>query len=214
MVCPECGASVPPLRLFCPQCGAPTDADMRDRRAGRASPPADDQLIRNRKRVLMIGGGLLLTLAVMTKGNWIDFDSDDGRRGAVEMSAEEIYDAYRDDPEGAARRFDAREMVVKGEFLRIVPDGSGNPDLRLKTGNADQPLGADLVQVAHGAAAQLKPGQIVTVSCQRITGSAQDRWLQNCAIQDVEEGNASPTALPPAAPPTPESTAEAEGNGA
>ena len=41
-------------------------------------------------------------------------------------------------------RFADREMVVTGEFLRIVPDGYGSLDMRLKTSNPEAPLGIDL----------------------------------------------------------------------
>jgi hypothetical protein len=84
--------------------------------------------------------------------------------------------------------------VVTGEFVRVVPDGNGNPDLRLKTSNPAAPLGADLIQVSHEEAAQLRPGQTVTVSCQRMAGNQRERWLQNCSIESVAEAHPAPSA--------------------
>jgi len=199
--CPECGTDVPPLRLFCPECGAPTDPDMRERRKGAAAPGGGGDDLSRRRKAVIVGAAAVLGLALLGKANWFDFDwdSDDHRRGPAVISAQEVYQAYRDDAGSAARRFEGREMVVSGEFVRVVPDGQGNPDLRLKTANPEAPLGVDLVGISHERATELRPGQRVTVSCQRMAGSGDDRWLQNCAIQDA---NSRPR--PPGAPPPPE----------
>ena len=206
--CPECTAEVPAFREFCPQCGAATSRS----RPGpdRPSERSDEELKRNRKTVLIIGAVLLVTAGIAGNGPWfsnIHFDRDDRPRGPVTIEAAQLYDAYRDDAQAASKRFEGREMVVSGEFVRIVPDGNGNPDLRLKTSNPELPLGADLAQIAHAEAAQLKPGQTVTVSCQRITGSEDERWLQNCAIQAVK------VVSPPAAPSAPPAGGEGGGGG-
>ena len=116
--------------------------------------------------------------------------------------AEQIYRAYHDDPDGAAKRFSGREMMVSGEFLRIVPDGYGSIDMRLKTSNPDSPLGVDLADEAVADAKLLRPGQQVTVSCRSMAGSGDDRWLQNCAIQP-EAGDGAAPAPPPAPSPSP-----------
>jgi len=212
--CPECGAEASALREFCPQCGAPLHSPPRERRPAGPAHRSEDELQRNRKRLLIGGAAVLLVVGIMGKANWFDPDFDidinPTPKGAAVITAEEIYQAYRDDPRSAAKRFGHREMVVSGEFVRIVPDGQGNPDLRLSTSNPESPLGADLVPISHGMAAQLRPGQKVTVSCQRIAGSGNERWLQNCAIQDAEDGSASPS--PPQAPSAP--TAPDEGNAA
>jgi len=126
------------------------------------------------------------------------------RKGPVVTDAEQIYRAYRADPDAAAKRFGGRELMVTGEFLRIVPDGYGSIDMRLRTPNPDAPLGVDLANAAIEDAKQLRPGQQVTVSCQRMAGSGDDRWLQNCAIQPEDGAGAAPpssVASPP--PPSP-----------
>jgi hypothetical protein len=132
-------------------------------------------------------------------------EGEDQERGPVTIGAEQIYQAYRDDPDEAARRFRDREMVVTGEFVRTVPDGYGSIDMRLKTSNPESPLGVDLTQISVEPAAHLTPGQQVTVSCHRITGSGDDRWLQDCAIQPTPHGSASPAGPNPPAPPAPPS---------
>ena len=103
--------------------------------------------------------------------------------------------AYADDPRAAAERFGNREMVVSGEFLRIVPDGYGSLDLRLKTSNPDEQLGIDVAQLAIEDAKRLRPGQRVTVSCQHMGAGGDELWVQDCAIQ-----LAGDAALPPSAP--------------
>jgi len=117
-------------------------------------------------------------------------------RGAVTIEADALQKAYQDDPDGAARRFDNREMVVSGEFLRIVPDGYGSLDMRLGTSIPEAPLGVDLAQLAIEDAKQLRPGQRVTVSCQHMGSGGDQLWLQDCAIQQTG-GVAQPRSAPP-----------------
>jgi len=212
--CAECGAEVPVLREFCLNCGAPTDPGLRERRRqlGQGRRP-DGELKRNRKTIL-IAAAALLGLGVV--GNsWFDpdfdFDSDDrpaigerdAPRGAVTIEAEELYEAYRDNPQGSAERFEGREMVVSGEFLRIVPDGYGSLDLRLKTSNPEEQLGVDLAQLAIEDGKKLLPGQRVTVSCQQMGSGGDELWVQDCAIQPMAEADAAPAA--PATTPAPAS---------
>lgn len=160
------------------------------------------------RKVMLVGGGAaLLALGVAGQLAWpwsspaadIKSEAQARPRGPVTIEADQLQRAYRDDPDGAAERFDGREMVVSGEFLRIVPDGYDSLDLRLKTSDPEQPLGVDVVQVAIEDAKQLVPGQRVTVSCQRMGSGGDELWVQDCAIQ--QGGDAAlrpPTASPPA----------------
>jgi hypothetical protein len=204
--CRRCGADVSALREFCPKCGAPTDPGMSDRgfRAPGARP--DEELKGNRMRVLIVAGGILLLAGVAGKLSFpsipMHFSTHAPRKGPMVTDAEQIYRAYHDDPDSAAKRFGGRELMVSGEFLRIVPDGYGSTDMRLKTSNPDSPLGVDLADAAVADAKLLRPGQEVTVSCRSLAGSGDDRWLQNCAIQP-EGGDAAAPAPPPAPSPSP-----------
>src|SRR3954471_7064681 len=123
----------------------------------------DDELKRNRRNVLIVAAGLLAIAGISGNSSWfggvIHLGTFHRDRGPVVIDAQQIYDAYRDDAHAAARRFRRHEMIVSGEFVRIVPDGQGNPDLRLKTSNPDGPLGADLIPISYDQAARLKPGQ-------------------------------------------------------
>jgi hypothetical protein len=226
--CPECAAEVPLLREFCPQCGAAMDpglregrarslGESRDRKGDPISRP-DGQLKRNRK-VLVIAAAALASVGVLSNGNWFNIDIDSGDHatipgrpeaaGAVEIDAEQLYQAYRDDEEAADRRFEGREMVVTGEFLRIVPDGYGSLDLRLKTSNPEIPVGIDLADVAVEDGKTLRPGQSVTVSCEGMGGSGNELWVRNCAVQNAVEAGAAPPAPPaPAAPAAPAAPSE------
>ena len=132
-----------------------------------------------------------------------DFDSNDERvviidrdepRGAVTIEADDLYKAYRDNPESAEERFEDREMVVSGEFLRIVPDGYGSLDLRLATSNPDAQVGVDLAQIAIEDGKALRPGQRVTVSCQGMGDGDDIVWVRDCAIQPNEDTVAAPAA--------------------
>lgn len=218
MHCPECAAEVPALREYCPHCGTPMNRGLRERRVSAPGwePEPDEVLKGNRRKALIAGACILLAVGIVGKVNWfahtIELGSHHRAKGPVVIDAQQVYDAYRDDAHAAGRRFRGREMVVSGEFVRVVPDGQGNPDLRLKTSDPETPLGADLVPISYDRAASLRPGQRVTVSCQRITGSDDDRWLQNCAIQSVADGSAPPALSPPkSAPPAP-SASKADGN--
>jgi hypothetical protein len=184
---------VPPHREFCPQCGTPTSRVLREGRSGSGRSP--EELKRNRRNVFLIGGAGLLLLAIMGRISFIDIDldSDEPPPGPAVIEAQQLYDAYREDDGAANERFRNREMVVSGEFVRIVPDGNGNPDLRLKTSNPERPLGADLIQASHEEATRLRPGQEVTVSCQRMAGNRQERWLQNCSIEEAPESEPAPS---------------------
>jgi len=168
-----------------------------------------EELHSNRKRFLIGGAAVLAVLAVMGKlslpGIPVHIDVDNDRRGPAIVEAQQVYDAYREDPGSAAKRFDGREMVVSGEFLRTVPDGYGSLDMRLKTSNPDIPLGVDLAGIAIEDAKKLSPGQRVTVSCQGMGGGGDDPWVRECAIQPTPNALSPPAAPagPPAPPPPP-----------
>ena len=174
------------------------------RPAGRSGRPSD-QLNDNRKKLLIGGGAILLALAALGKlslpGIPIHVNIDNDRKGPALVEAQQVYEAYRDDEDAAAKRFADREMVVTGEFLRIVPDGYGSLDMRLKTSNPEAPLGIDLAGIAIDDAKKLRPGQRVTVSCQGMGGGGDDPWVRDCAIQSAAE---APSGVPaPPAPPAP-----------
>ena len=189
MHCPECDFVMAAHRRNCPQCGAPTRQDPHEAGPGERSP---EELKRNRRNVLIIGALLVFGTAAMSPFSWLGFGvnraTSERDRSPVVIEAQQLYDAYRRDDRGANRRYRNREMVVSGEFVRIVPDGNGAPDLRLKTSDPDRPFGADLIEASHEEAARLRPGQRVTVSCRRMAGDRQERWLQNCSIEAAAEG--------------------------
>jgi hypothetical protein len=198
------------LREFCPQCGTPMDEGLRtakrEHERGGDRPP--QELKQNRKTFLIAAGSVLLLLAAAGKFDWgsrvIHFDSDEPKHRTVTIDADDLAKAYSVAADVAAKRFSGKEMVVTGEFLRLVPDGYGSLDMRLKTSDADAPLGVDLADVAIADAKKLRPGQEVTVSCHGIAGSGNDRWLQDCAVQPTEDADeAIPTPPAPPAPPPP-----------
>src|SRR5688500_3967988 len=200
--CPGCADEVSPLREFCPTCGTATDPDLREKLLrARSARPAEERG-RTRGIVLIGGGAVLLALAVAGSRSGpglppgIDLGDRDRPAGPVTIEAEQLYQAYRDDADAAAREFEGREMVVSGEFLRIVPDGYGSLDLRLNTSNPEEPLGIDVAQLALEDAKQLRPGQRVTVSCQQMGSGDDILWLQHCAIQPTGDGSALPPARP------------------
>jgi hypothetical protein len=201
---------VSPLREFCPTCGTPTDPDLREKLLRARSPRPDEGRKGARGPLLLGGGALLLALAVAGNFAWSDLDRDQQDRpaGPVTIEAEELYQAYRDDPDAASREFAGREMVVSGEFLRIVPDGYGSLDLRLNTSNPDEPLGIDVAQLALDDARQLTPGQRVTVSCQQMGSGDDIVWVQDCAIQQTDDGSAAQSTGDDGAPPPAEQTEE------
>jgi hypothetical protein len=209
---------VPPLREFCPGCGAPTDPGLRERRHQLGQPRSTGEMMSNRKKVLIVAAAAIGLGALANLAFDPDWDSNERpaipsrpeARGAVTIEAEDLYRAYRDDEEGADRRFDGREMVVSGEFLRIVPDGYGSLDLRLKTSNPEVPVGIDLAQLAIEDGKKLRPGQRVTVSCQSMGGGGNELWVRDCAIQPDVDAATSPAAPAPAS----EAEAEEEGNAA
>ena len=188
MRCPGCSADVSALREFCPICGTALDEGIRGslRRGREASPGEGGNGLR---KVALIGGGaLLLALgaAQLTgSGPWISSEFDERTQGGgpVTIEADELHGAYQDDSRAAAERFAGREMVVTGEFTRIVPDGYGSLDLRLRTSNPDAELGVDVAQLAIEDAKQLRPGQRVTVSCQGMGEGGDELWVRDCAIQ-------------------------------
>ena len=215
MHCPECDAIVSPEREFCPACGTPIRLGRRGRGPSGRRPDgsgpterSEEELRGNRKRVLVLGAALLFGLAIFGKLNFfspthIDIGSHDRPRGPAIVEAQQLFQAYRDDPRAADRQYGRREMVVTGEFVRIAPDGRGDPDLRLKTSDPAAPLGIDMIPASFDQATTLRPGQIVTVSCARVDRTGDERWLRSCAIQSVSEAHAVPA--PPPVPSTSES---------
>ena len=171
----------------------------------RDEPPSEGR--RGVGKVAVIGA-ILLSLGVASQIDWpwtgpdIDFDRNEPAwaPAAVTIEAEDLQSAYATNPDAAAERFGGREMVVGGEFLRIVPDGYGSLDLRLKTSNPDEQLGIDVVDLAIEDAKRLTPGQRVTVSCQGMGDGGDELWVRDCAIQQGLD----------AAPPPPEAPAPAD----
>lgn len=195
MQCPECDAELSPQREFCPQCGTPTSRTLRE---ARSSDRPEPELLRSRRRVFVVGAAMLFGVAIL--GNFslfsadIDLVPDEPRLGPAVIEAQQLYEAYRDDFEAADDLYSDREMVVSGEFVRIAPDGNGHPDLRLRTSDPARQWSADLIPIAHEPAARLRPGQRVTVSCQRMARYGDIRYLQNCAIETEAEGDAAAAA--------------------
>ena len=202
MHCPQCDALVPPRAEFCPQCRTPMSPRLRERERRPIAAP-DDELKRNRRNVFILGAVFVFGLLLGGQANWFDsgfdFVSDDPQRRPAVIAAQPLFEAYRDDADEAEDRFDDRYLVVTGEFVRIVPDGEGNPDLRLRTSDPMLPLGADLVQSSHRASEALVAGQIVTVACERVIRGPEDNWLQNCSIEAVAEGDEAQAEAPAAA---------------
>jgi len=210
--CPGCSANVSALREFCPVCGTPMDAGVRESLQGaREERPAKSR--KGMGKVAAIGAALL-ALGVASQVEWpwsgpnidIEADGPDWAPGAVTIEAEALHQAYEDDADAAEDRFGGREMVVSGEFLRIVPDGYGSLDLRLKTSDPDKQLGIDVTQLAIEDAKKLVPGQRVTVSCQGMGSGADELWVRDCAIQQ----NAQAIPTPPEEPEPPEAPEEPE----
>jgi len=205
--CPGCSADVSALREFCPICGTAMDEGIRGSlsRGRQVGPGGGGKGLR---KALVIGGGaLMLALgASQFTGSepWISVETDERAQagGAVTIEAVELHRAYVDNPGAAAQRFGGREMVVSGEFTRIVPDGYGSLDLRLKTSSPDAELGVDVAQLALEDARQLRPGQRVTVSCQGMGEGGEELWVRECAIQP--EAPVAPPSPPPEPPAPPE----------
>lgn len=201
MRCPECSTDVSALREFCPICGAAMDPGV------RGSLLREPGGRKGGGKAVLIGGAAAILVALGVAGQFTGFwsnptitiGSDERRqpRGPVTIEADELHQAYADDPRAAAERFGNREMVVSGEFLRIVPDGYGSLDLRLKTSNPDAQLGIDVTQLAIEDAKRLRPGQRVTVSCQHMGAGGDEFWVQDCAIQ-LAGDDALPSSAAPA----------------
>jgi hypothetical protein len=202
--CPDCAAEISALHDVCPHCGASTDRvfDQLDHARERST----EQLSRNRKAVLAVAGGILL-LTVGMRGfheirhfsiqhERISIDPRRVTNEAVTIGAPELFEAYHRDSDAADRRFGGRQMVVTGEFVRTVPDGYGSIDMRLKTNHPETPLGIDLDSHSVDEATRLEPGQVVTVSCQRVAGTGDDPWLQDCVIQPTAPAESAPHAPP------------------
>jgi hypothetical protein len=184
------------------------DPGLRDRLRTRGGARPPEELKSNRRTVLVVAAGLLVMLGVAGRLSWhvptvFHINADHHRKGPVAVEADQLYQAYRDDADAAKKRFGGREIVVSGEFLRLVPDGWGSLDMRLKTSNPEAPLGIDVVQLALEDAKELRPGQRVTVSCQHMGSGGDALWVQDCAIQPTGGGSAAPIA--PTAPPPPPS---------
>jgi hypothetical protein len=203
------------LREFCPNCGAAIHSSYAEHRREARTGRTQEELRSNRKTILIGGGAILLALAAVGKfgldGPSIHIDTDEGKRAPALVEAQQVVDAYREDEASAARRFDGREMVVSGEFLRIVPDGYGSLDMRLKSSNPDHPLGVDLAGLAIDDAKKLKVGQRVTVSCQGMGGGGADPWLRDCAITPAADSGAAPAVPKPPTSPAPPAPPAAEG---
>jgi hypothetical protein len=206
--CPGCGADVSLLREFCPKCGTPTDPGLRESRLRRDCDRSPGELKQNRKTVLIACAAIAGVLAISGKLSWhlppVHFNLHEPPKGPVVTDAVDLTRAYAADSATAEKKFGGREIAVTGQFLRIVPDGYGSIDMRLKGANPDFPLGVDVVNASVDDAKRLEPGQEVTVSCRQVAGSGNDRWLRDCAIQaEGDEAGPAPPAKPPPRPASP-----------
>ncbi len=201
MQCAKCDATIATGALFCPKCGTST---LRGERESRSlDEPVEDLKLR-RRRVLLIGAAVVVAVVAIGRGPLFDFDFEpDDFRGQrpVVTEAGEFFDAYRRNAGDADKRFGNRGLVVTGKFLRINEDDRGAPDLRLETPDPANPLGVDVVADSHDEARALQPGQQVTVACENIGRTGDERWLRDCTIE--------PTGIagPPAAPAAPDAEA-------
>jgi hypothetical protein len=213
--CSKCGAEMPPLRDYCPNCGAPTAWGQRRADSDGPGGRSPDELKQNRKTVLIACAAIAGVLAVGGRLSFplhpLHINLHQPPRGPVVTNAEELASAYAEDSAAAEKRFGRREIMVSGEFLRIVPDGYGSIDMRLKTSNPDFPLGIDVVNDSVDDAKLLRPGQQVTVSCRRVAGSGNDPWLQDCAIQPGGDSPVAPASATSPAPPAPPAKPEPDG---
>jgi hypothetical protein len=164
-------------------------------RLGQTQEPAEADPKRGRRIVLIAVAALLFGYVIGSQtgsgGPSINIDPDWDHRPAV-AGAQEFFQAYRSDADDADDRFDERGLVVTGEFVRVARDDQGNPDLRLKTSDPEWPLGVDLLPDSYGRSAELKPGQIVTVSCERVRRTGEERWLRNCTIEELAPSDIVP----------------------
>lgn len=197
MRCAECQAPVPAGAEFCPECGTPTSPGLRERWA--AEKRAEDPK-RTRRGYFIVGAAFVFGLVIGGQAfSWdTDFDFDApvyNARPAI-AEAQEIFQAYEDDEGKAEESFGGRPMVVTGEFVRIVHDGQGHPDIRLKTSDPERPLGADLAGESYDASADLQPGQRVTLSCEGMAGGGDDRWLRSCTLQKTVLAPIAPQSAP------------------
>lgn len=205
MRCPECVATIPAAAEFCPACGTPTSARLRE---SRAAEKAVEDPKRNRRTYFIVGAAFVFGLVIGGQAfDWdpdFDFDAPVYNARPAVADAQQIFQAYEDDEGKAEEKFGGRPMVVTGEFVRVVHDGQGHPDIRLKTSDPERPLGADLAGESYDASAELQPGQKVTLSCEGMAGGGDDRWLRSCTIQEAALAPVAPTApASPAAPPAP-----------
>jgi hypothetical protein len=189
---------------FCPQCKAAMSRRLRE---ARPIEPADDDLKAKRRNIFIVGAAFVFGLVIGGQafpsfGPDIEIDPSDWQQRPAFVGAQELFDAYRDDEEEADEKFRNRGVVVSGEFVRIVHDGQGNPDLRLKTSDPENPLGVDLVQASFDESAELRPGQAVTVSCENVAQTGDEHWLQNCSIEEGPVAPAVPAPPTAAGPPT------------
>ncbi len=189
MRCTNCDANLPLGAEFCKLCGTPTDPGLRARLEA-AQEPAEEDPKRVRRTIFFAGAALLFGIVI---GSWtgsgpsIEIDPTDwaDRERPAVVGAQEFFQAYRDDADGADRRFDNRWVVMTGEFVGIRNDDQGNPDLRLKGADPHWSVGADLLPDSYDKSAQLKPGQVVTISCERVRRTGEERWLRNCSIEEI-----------------------------
>ena len=215
MHCPECHAPIPPRAEFCRECGTPTRESLRERVQREPAARTDDEVKRGRRNVLVIGAVFLFGLLIGGQSSWfgsmVEFEAGDHDRRPAVIAAQPLFEAFRDDADAAEDRFDDRYLIVTGEFIEVRPDDDGDPDLRFRTSDPDLPLGIDLVRDSYDQAGRLRPGQTVTVACERVVQGRRDNWLRNCSIEAVAEASGTaPAAVPALEAPAAAPAAEAE----
>ena len=193
MRCTECGTTMPLAAEFCPECGTARSPALRARRGElrEALESADPDPKRVRRTIVIAGAALLFGMVIGNQFNGsgafrLAFPIDPtawNKRPAV-VSASEFIDAYSKNEDAADSRFKNRGIVVTGEFVLVNRDDQGNPDLRLKASGSTL-LGADLLPDSYDKSALLKPGQTVTVSCERVRQTGAEHWLRNCSIEQT-----------------------------
>ncbi len=102
---------------------------------------------------------------------------------AVEVTAEQLFQAYQANEAAAQQAYGDSQLLVSGTVAGVDLDLTNDPIVKLRTSNQFMSAQAKLVDADKAGAARLTKGSRITLRCESVSEVIGTPILSDCAIQ-------------------------------